>query len=104
MSWFCLLLLSEPSEPFVTEPGRVFLTITRDDPIDRQVTVRYRTADGTAKVENNDYIPIISRLAVFEPGRKEFLISVDVLQDNTPETDEIFYVELYNAEPEGMPQ
>ena len=40
----------------MTEPGRVFLTITRDDPIDREVTVRYRTADGTAKVENNDYI------------------------------------------------
>ena len=80
----------------------MFLTITRDDPIDREVTVRYRTADGTAKVENNDYVPIISRLAVFEPGHREILISVDVLQDTIPETDEIFYVELYNAQPEGM--
>ena len=38
---------------------------------------------------------------VFEPGRREYSISVDVLQDSKPETDEIFYVELYNPEPEG---
>ena len=38
---------------------------------------------------------------MFEPGRREYSISVDVLQDSKPETDESFYVELYNPEPEG---
>ena len=94
-------LLTEPSEPFVTEPGRVFLTIIRDGPVNREVSVRYRTSDGSAKVEDNDYIPIISSQAVFESGQREYSISVDVLQDSKPETDESFFVELYNPEPEG---
>ena len=38
---------------------------------------------------------------MFEPGRREYSVSVDVLQDSKPETDESFYVELYNPEPEG---
>ena len=77
------------------------MTIIRDGPVNREVSVRYRTSDGSAKVEDNDYIPIINSQAVFEPGRREYSISVDVLQDSKPETDESFFVELYNPEPEG---
>ncbi len=92
---------AEPSEPYVPEPGTVTLTITRDGPLDRIVRVKYRTRDETATVQNNDYVPIFGTQVVLEEGVREFSFEVHTLPDTDPEPDEFFYVELYDAEPEG---
>ncbi len=98
LSTFC----SEPSKVFVPESGSVTLTITRDDPIDRVVKVKYRTVDGSATVEDSDYVPIVSTTVLFESGVRYYSFTVETIQDSRPETDEVFYVEVYDAEPEGQ--
>ena len=59
---------------------------------DLEVTVSYATADGTA-VAGSDYRAASGELR-FAPGETELTVSVPVLGDTTPETDETFAVTL----------
>ena len=83
------------------EGGRTQLTITRDGNIDLPVSVKYRTIDGIAKASEGDYRPIITETVHFKPGEREISFYVFVLDDSIPETDETFFVELYDPTPEG---
>ncbi len=96
-----LSLVVEPSAPFVPEGGRTQLTITREGNLDLPVSVKYRTIDGTAKASERDYTPIITETVYFRPGEREISFYVFVLDDFMPETDETFFVELYDPTPEG---
>ena len=70
--------------------------VTLGKPVSKTVTVDYTTVDGTATVENNDYIPTSGSLT-FAPGETRKTITVDVNGDSEPEIDETFKVVLSNA-------
>jgi len=65
-------------------------------PVSKTVTVDYVTADDTATVDDNDYVPVSGSLT-FAPGETRKTISVDIVGDTTPEFDETFKVVLSNA-------
>ena len=56
-----------------------------------QVTAVWTTADGSAKVANNDYLPA-GGTAVFAPGVQFQTVTVSVLGDTVKEPNETFYV------------
>ncbi|MEO0092412.1 MAG: Calx-beta domain-containing protein, partial [candidate division WOR-3 bacterium] len=60
------------------------------------ITVDYSTADNTATVANNDYIPS-SGTVTFNPDEGSKQITVQVVGDNDYELDETFFVNLTNA-------
>jgi hypothetical protein len=63
------------------------------------VVVSYATADGTATVADDDYVPTSGAL-VFIPGVSSETITVDVVGDTKIENSETFMVNL--AEPPGF--
>ena len=70
--------------------------VTLGKPVSKTVTVDYTTVDGTATVENNDYISTSGSLT-FAPGETRKTITVAVNGDSEPEIDETFKVVLSNA-------
>ena len=70
--------------------------VTLGRPVSKTVTVDYATVDGTATVENNDYISTHGSLT-FAPGETRKTITVDVNGDTEREIDETFKVVLSNA-------
>lgn len=74
-----------------------FLTISLNQPAGPEgVSFDYATADGTATVADNDYIPRAGSLA-FAEGERALTIDVLVVGDEKVEPDEIFYVNLSNV-------
>ena len=61
-----------------------------------QVSVEFATADGTATVADNDYVPKAGTLA-FAPGQTVKMITVPVKGDSVVEPDENFFVKLSGA-------
>lgn len=90
-------IFPEPSHPFISEPGNITLVVIRDGPVDKTCTVKYKTVDGAAKAAELDYIPIPETLMVFQPGQREASFNVTALDDDLPEPNEAFYVDLYNV-------
>jgi len=78
---------------------RVKIPLIRSGLIDKYASVRYKTRDGSAK-RNTDYNPVES-VAEFKPGETELVISIDIVDDNTHEDDEEFYVDLYDPKCPG---
>lgn len=70
--------------------------VTLGKPVSKTVTVDYTTVDGTATVENNDYI-FTSGSLIFAAGEIRKTITVAVNGDSEPEIDETFKVVLSNA-------
>jgi hypothetical protein len=62
----------------------------------QQVSVNYRTADGTATAADNDYVPAAGTLT-FAPGQTTATITVLVNGDSVPNYPEGFYVDLSGA-------
>ena len=60
------------------------------------VTVRVRTKDGTATADDNDY-EHFDREIVFSEGVNEQIIDVTINDDDKPEDDEEFYIELMDT-------
>jgi hypothetical protein len=58
--------------------------------------VTYTTTSGTA-VAYADFLPVSGDLS-FAPGEISKTISVPILNDVIPETEEVFYVQLINVE------
>ncbi len=59
---------------------------------DQDVTVNYATVNGTA-TDDSDYTPTLGTLT-FAAGETSKTISVPVIGDTTPESDENFYISL----------
>ncbi|MEH2283289.1 MAG: Calx-beta domain-containing protein [Nostoc sp.] len=70
--------------------------VTLSEPSYEQVTVKYNTSDGTAKVSDSDYNSAQGTI-VFNPGETSKIISVGVIGDNKFETNERFDVNLFDA-------
>jgi hypothetical protein len=72
----------------------ITFTITLDRAYDQPVTVSFRTADGTAKTSNSDYIARTGTIT-FAPGETTKTITIEVKGDNKREADEYFYLDLF---------
>ena len=70
-------------------------TVTLSSASTSPVTVQYASADGTATVANNDYVPTSGTLS-FAPGQTQQTITVLVNGNTVVEPDETFYVKLSN--------
>ena len=68
------------------------LTVALSAPSGREVSVRYATADGTAKA-GTDYLPASGTL-VFSPGITARKVTVTIVGDQTAEPSESFRVDL----------
>ena len=70
------------------------VTVTLSAASEKQVTVDYTTADGTAS-SVSDYVSETDQLT-FAPGEVEKQISIEIRDDDLEELNEIFTVELSN--------
>lgn len=68
-------------------------TGVRTDP-EQTLSVDYLTRDGTA-VAGSDYLPVSGRLNLY-PGEDQAVIPVEILGDTLPESDESFYLDVFN--------
>ena len=73
----------------------VTYTVALDNPSDREITVDYFTADGTATA-GSDYQPETGTLA-FAPGETSKTVTIEVTGDNLDEVNETFWLNLDNA-------
>jgi hypothetical protein len=71
-------------------------TVSLSVAYDQAVTVHFATADGTAKVSDNDYVAA-SGTVTFAPGETTKTITVSVKGDKKNEPDEWFAVDLSGA-------
>ncbi|WP_166828858.1 Calx-beta domain-containing protein [Thalassoroseus pseudoceratinae] len=71
-------------------------TIALDHPVDRNVTVSYATADGSAKA-GVDYIAKSGTLTI-PAGQTSGTVSVTLIGDTVVEADEAFVVEISNVQ------
>ena len=69
-------------------------TSVRSDP-DQILSVDYTTRDGTA-MSGSDYLPASGTLNLY-PTENQAVIPVEIIGDNTPEANETFYLDVYNA-------
>ncbi len=73
------------------------VSFTLDRPYDRTVRVDFTTVDGTATVDNNDYLPLSGTIS-FAPGDTLRIRAVKTVGDRDVEPDETLTVELSNPE------
>lgn len=92
------MCISEPCVLRVQEGETANFTVLRNGSVDGACTVQYATVDGKASGEEGDFAPVEKgETLVFEVGSREQSISVHVKDDGIPETDEPFYIVLFNS-------
>ncbi|XP_056394317.1 adhesion G-protein coupled receptor V1 isoform X2 [Hyla sarda] len=91
------VFFAEPMVLFVEEGEVANLTIMRNGSADFVSSVTYATVSGTAIAEEKDFIAVSGDILIFEIGQRMLNISVKISEDDVPETDEYFYVWLYNC-------
>ena len=74
--------------------NQLVFTVSLPAAWDQPVTVDYATADGSA-IAGADYTAVTGTLN-FQPGTTARTVTVEVIADTTPETEENFFVELSN--------
>ncbi|KAG8524634.1 Adhesion G-protein coupled receptor V1 [Galemys pyrenaicus] len=73
-------------------------TVLRNGSVDVACAVLYATMDGTASAREGDFVPVEKgEMLVFAVGSREKNISIFVNEDDIPETDEVFYIILFNS-------
>nr|XP_006812422.1 PREDICTED: G protein coupled receptor 98-like protein isoform X1 [Saccoglossus kowalevskii] len=87
------IFFEEPIDIIVSEPGTAVFTVKRNGTAASFATVKYRTISGTAQ-GSQDYPNIIGYLE-FPIGITTQTFSINIYEDDIPETDEQFTVELY---------
>ncbi|XP_021064109.1 adhesion G-protein coupled receptor V1 [Mus pahari] len=92
------IYFAEPRVLRVQEGETANFTVLRNGSVDVACTVQYATVDGKASGEEGDFVPVEKgETLVFEVGSREQSISVYVSDDGVPETDEPFYIILFNS-------
>jgi hypothetical protein len=76
-------------------------TVTLSAAYDQPVTMSFRTANGTAKTSNNDYVARTGTLT-FAPGETTKTITIEVKGDSKKEADEYFYLDLFGLSGNAM--
>ncbi|XP_062310079.1 adhesion G-protein coupled receptor V1 [Osmerus eperlanus] len=89
------IFFSDPVVVRVKEGGVANFTVLRAGPADFVATVTYRVEYGDATA--GDLVAPSNDSLVFDVGERMRNVSVEVQDDNIPETDEAFYLILSNA-------
>ncbi|XP_066273052.1 adhesion G-protein coupled receptor V1-like isoform X1 [Branchiostoma lanceolatum] len=84
---------SDP-EVYIDEPGTATLTVRRNGSANYVSSVQYRTAEDTA---NEFDFQFTNGTITFGVGEREKQLVVTALDDDRPETNEMFLVELFAA-------
>ncbi|NXA31973.1 GPR98 protein, partial [Eudromia elegans] len=92
------IYFAEPLTVRVQEGSVANFTVLRNGSADIAVVVQYTTLNGDATAEEGDFV-LRGRSSVlfFDVGEREQNLSVYINDDDTPETDEAFYVILLNS-------
>jgi hypothetical protein len=69
-------------------------TVTLSDAYDQPVTMSFRTADGTARTSDQDYVARTGTLT-FAPGETTRTITIEVKGDSKREASDTFYLDLF---------
>ncbi|XP_036063369.1 adhesion G-protein coupled receptor V1 [Onychomys torridus] len=92
------IYFAEPCVLRVQEGETANFTVLRNGSVDVTCTVQYATMDGEASGREGDFVPVEKgETLVFEVGSREQSVSVYVNDDGIPETDEPFYIILFNS-------
>ncbi|XP_054994600.1 adhesion G-protein coupled receptor V1 [Sorex araneus] len=92
------IYFAEPRVLRVQEGETAGFQVLRNGSLDASCVVLFATVDGTADSREGDFIPVEKgELLIFAVGSREQNISVIVNEDDIPETDELFYVTLFNS-------
>lgn len=92
------MTLPEPRVVRVQEGETADFTVLRNGSVDIACTVQYATIDGKATAREGDFVPIEKgETLVFAVGSREQRVSVFINEDGIPETDEPFYISLFNS-------
>ncbi|XP_027630761.1 adhesion G-protein coupled receptor V1 [Tupaia chinensis] len=92
------IYFAEPRVVRVREGEAANFTVVRNGSVDVTCTVQYATMDGKATAREGDFVPVEKgETLVFEVGGTEQRLSVFVHEDGIPETDEPFYIILFNS-------
>ncbi|XP_010295475.1 PREDICTED: G-protein coupled receptor 98-like [Phaethon lepturus] len=92
------IYFSEPLTVSVKEGGVANFTVLRNGSADVAIAVQYITVNGDATAEEGDFVPSgKSSVILFDVGEREQNLTVYINDDDTPETDETFYIFLLNS-------
>nr|XP_001918372.2 G-protein coupled receptor 98 [Equus caballus] len=92
------IYFAEPRVVRVQEGETADFIVLRNGSVDVACTVQYATMDGKATASEGDFVPIEKgETLVFAVGSREQNISVFINEDDIPETDEPFYIILFNS-------
>uniref|UniRef100_A0A8C3RD85 Adhesion G-protein coupled receptor V1 n=1 Tax=Cyanoderma ruficeps TaxID=181631 RepID=A0A8C3RD85_9PASS len=92
------IYFAEPLTVSVTEGSVANFTVLRNGSTDAVVAVQYITVNGDARAEEGDFVPSEKdSFLLFDVGEREQTLSVYINDDDTPETDEAFYIFLLNS-------
>ncbi|XP_038076858.1 adhesion G-protein coupled receptor V1-like isoform X2 [Patiria miniata] len=89
------IFFEDPIAKTVAEPGAVAFTVRRNGTAASIASVDYRTVAGSATDGLFDYATVAGTLQ-FGVGVQTQRVAVRILDDNTPEDDEYFTIQLYN--------
>ncbi|XP_064499040.1 adhesion G-protein coupled receptor V1 isoform X4 [Pseudopipra pipra] len=92
------IYFAEPLTVSVTEGSVANFTVLRNGSADAAVAVQYVTVNGDATAEEGDFVPSGKNSVIwFDVREREQNLSVYINDDDTPETDETFYIFLLNS-------
>uniref|UniRef100_A0A8C3XBP1 Adhesion G-protein coupled receptor V1 n=1 Tax=Catagonus wagneri TaxID=51154 RepID=A0A8C3XBP1_9CETA len=92
------IYFAEPRVVRVQEGETADFIVLRNGSVDVACTVQYATMDGKATAREGDFVPTEKgEMLVFAVGSREQNISVFINEDDIPETDEAFYIILFNS-------
>ncbi|XP_019373727.1 PREDICTED: G-protein coupled receptor 98 [Gavialis gangeticus] len=92
------IYFADPVVVKVQEGDIANFTVLRNGSADVAVAVLYATVNGEATVEEGDFISSgRSEVLFFAVGERQHNISVYTNEDDIPETDEAFYIILFNS-------
>ncbi|XP_016041836.2 adhesion G-protein coupled receptor V1 [Erinaceus europaeus] len=92
------IYFADPRVVRVQEGETASFTVLRNGSADVACTVQYGTVDGTANAREGDFVPVQKgEILVFAVESREQNITVFVNDDDIPETDELFYITLFNS-------
>jgi G-protein coupled receptor 98 len=95
---FFFMNISEPRVVRVQEGDTANFTVLRNGSVDITCTVQYATVDAKASAKEGDFVPAAKgETIVFEVGSTEQSLSVYINEDGIPETEEHFYIMLFNS-------
>jgi hypothetical protein len=75
--------------------GSAVFIVTLDRPSNTPVSLLYTTVTDTAG--DTDYVPAVDQPLVFAPGETSKTVTIDLVDDNLPETSEGFFLSVENS-------